>query len=198
DPFIIPPDTIFNDDNTFKVLTPAEKEEYATYRFQGYKIYQVKDNAVSVSDLEDPDLARLVFQCDVKDEVSRIINFPIDEDLGISVPKLMVDGANEGITKAIKITQDQFADGDNRLVNHKSYYFIAVAYAYNNYEAYDPNNPNPEAQLRPYLGSRKSATGPILIASGIPHRVETENGGTVLNAQFGDEVPVTRIEGTGN
>lgn len=204
DPFIIAPEyevefsspTDSIGDTTY--FSQAQQIEYSTYRFQGYKVYQVADASVSASDLEDPEKARLIFQCDIKDSVDRIINYPVDEDLGVPVATEQVDGANEGITKAFRVTTDQFADGDNRLVNHKSYYFLAVAYAYNNFKTYDPTNPDPEAQTRPYLGSRKSATGPIQVFEGIPHSPSIENGGTILNAEFGTEIPVTRIEGAGN
>ena len=193
DPFIIPPDTIDG-----QVATEAQKAEYATYKFQGYIVYQVKDGSVAPSDLTNEELARPIFQCDIQDGVAQIINFPVDESVGYPIPTEMVNGNDEGITKAFKVTTDAFAQGDNRLVNHKSYYFMALAYAYNNYEEYDPTNPNPEAQTRAFLASRKAATGPILPVSGIPHKIETENGGTVANAEFGQEIAVTRIEGIGN
>ncbi len=199
DPFIIAPTIEFDTSGAIiKTWTEKERQEYATYLFQGYEVYQVFDAAVSASDLDDADKARLIFQCDVKDDVSRIINYPIDEDLGLTVPELMIEGENIGITKAFKVTNDLFASGDNKLINHRSYYFIAIAYAYNNFEAYDSKNPSDEAQSRAYLASRKAASGGIKTVSGIPHKSIIESGGTVLNAEFGEEVEVTRIEGTGN
>ena len=193
DPFIIAPDSLDG-----KALSAKEKEDYATYKFQGYIVYQVADGSVAPSDLNDEEKARPIFQCDIKDGVAQIINFPVDEELGVPVATEMINGADEGITKAVRITNDLFAQGDNRLINHRSYYFMALAYAYNNYEEYDPFSPNAEAQTRPFLASRKSATGGILPVSAIPHKIETENGGTILNAEFGQEVEVTRIEGIGN
>ena len=50
----------------------------------------------------------------------------------------MANGANEGIRHSFRVTKDAFAQGDNALVNHKTYYFMALAYGYNNYEDYDP------------------------------------------------------------
>src|SRR5690606_22432455 len=50
----------------------------------------------------------------------------------------------------------------------------------------------------PYLAGRKSATGSIRSYSGIPHKPSVENGGTVLNAQYGDGFVLTRLEGQGN
>ena len=56
------------------------------YRFQGYQIYQLKGNDVSLSDLRDPDKARLVAQCDIKDSIADIINFEFSDDLGLVFP----------------------------------------------------------------------------------------------------------------
>ena len=186
DPSIIPPDS----------LNPQQRLDYQAYRFQGYLIYQVKNNAVSASDLNDADLARLIAQCDIKDSVTRIVNYYFDDDIGASVPRVEVEGANEGIKKSFRVLTDQFAEGDNRLVNHKTYYFIAIAYAYNNYSPYNPADD--DSQNQPFLASRKSATGGIRVSSGIPHDPRLQNNGMILNAQYGDQVPMVRIEGTGN
>ncbi len=193
DPFIIIPDTLNG-----QVLTEQEKTELATYKFQGYKVYQVIDNTVSPEDLDDPDKARLVFQCDIQDSVSQIINYEFDDNLGTVVPKEMVNGANKGVQHSFVFTEDQFASGTKTLVNYKTYHFIAVAYAYNNYLPYDPGNPDPSAQQKPYIESRKEPTGPIQVYSSIPHPVEIEEGGLQLNAQYGDQLPLTRLEGKGN
>lgn len=189
DPFIVAPDS----------LSEAEKVDYATYKFQGYLLYQVKDGAVAASDLHDPELARLVGQCDIKDGISKIINFNFDNQLLANVPVLEVDGANEGIVHSFRITDDQFASGDRKLINHKKYFFMAIAYAYNNYKTYNPADPLAlDGQKQPFLGSRKSAVGAIKITTGIPHLEKVEANGTILNSAFGDEVSLTRIEGSGN
>ena len=189
DPFIIAPDS----------LTQQEKIEYASYKFQGYIIYQVKNSSVSTADLDDPDLSRVVAQCDVKDGVTTLINYEFDEALGGNIPTLKVSGADLGVKNSFKITDDQFATGTKTLVNHKKYYFIAIAYAYNQFKKYDPlSAENLDGQTKPFLGSRKSAIGAIKIATAIPHNTNVENGGTILNSQYGDGVPVVRIEGTGN
>ena len=40
----------------------------------------------------------------------------------------------------MSVTTDAFAQGDNRLVNHKTYYFMVLAYGYNDYDdPYDAN-----------------------------------------------------------
>ena len=125
DPFIVS-----NDPNADK-----------SYRFQGYQIYQLKNNQIAVSDLRDPTKARLVAQCDIKDNVENIVNFEFDEDLGFSVPIQMVAAENEGIRHSFSIKTDLFAQGSTQLVNFKRYYYIAVAYAHNNYKTYVPDDP---------------------------------------------------------
>ena len=101
------------------------------YRFEGYQIYQLKDVETSVADISDPEKARLVAQCDVENGIERIINFQFDEALGFSIPTEMVDGSNKGIKHSFNLTEDKFAQGSKTLVNHKTYYYVAVAYAYN-------------------------------------------------------------------
>ncbi len=170
------------------------------YRFQGYQIFQLKNDNVSAADLGDPDLARLVFQSDIKDSIGQLVNYELDEGMGVNVPMEMVDGADDGISHSIKITEDVFATGDRRLINHKQYYYMAIAYAYNNFKTYDPNDPNYlDGQKKPYKASRRSANGgEIAKFVGIPHIPAPEAGGTVHTANYGDSPEITRIEGQGN
>ncbi|GIV34009.1 MAG: hypothetical protein KatS3mg031_1544 [Chitinophagales bacterium] len=167
-----------------------------TYKFQGYKLYQLKNAQVSVQELEDVSKARLIAQVDVRDGVSKIINYYYDATLNADVPKLMVDGANNGIRKTFRITEDQFASGSKSLVNHKTYYFTAIAYAYNNYKPYNiaATVPSEKGQALPYLQGRKN----YQIYSGIPHKPEPARGGTDILTKYGDGVKITRLEGEGN
>ena len=211
-PFLIPPDSVDTDNDEINdtPLTDEEKIRYSTYTFQGYQLYQVKDASVSPADLDNPDLARLIAQCDIKDGVDQLVNYTFDESLGGNIPVEEVDGADDGIFHSFKVSEDLFASGDNRLVNHQQYHFMAIAYAFNNYgndfgnlqfveEEYDQNDPDKlGGQKEPYLASRKAATGGIRVFTGIPHDTRPEMGGTVLNAAFGDGVELTRIEGQGN
>ncbi|MGC6533887.1 MAG: T9SS C-terminal target domain-containing protein, partial [Flavobacteriales bacterium] len=167
-----------------------------SYTFQGYQIYQVVDATVTATDLADPDRARLIFQCDVQDGVTQPINYVLDPDMGQPVPMLMADGANEGIRHSFQVVNDAFATGDNALINHKTYYFIALAYGYNNYLDFDPVSG--QGQDVQYLASRKGATGAIRTFAAIPHKVNPENGGTQVFTSYGDGVEMTKIEGRGN
>ncbi|MCS6934997.1 MAG: hypothetical protein NZM35_07590 [Chitinophagales bacterium] len=167
----------------------------STYTFEGYKLYQVISPTVSATDLNDPSKARLVAQCDVRNGVKKIVNIIRDQALGMNVPVLMVEGKDEGIKNSFVITEDLFATGNNKkLINHKTYYYTAIAYAYNNYYPYDEKNPTNIDQLTPYIQGR----GNFKIYSAIPHNPDPRNGGTVLRSQWGDGTIVKRIEGRGN
>lgn len=175
-----------------------------TYEFQGYQVFQLRDEDVSIGDLEDEELSRIVFQVDIKDfdengnPVGQLINYEFDEDLGLSSPVEKVNGANQGIQHSFQITTDQFAQGNNKLINFKKYYFIAVAYGYNNFEPYLPDPDNPTGQASPYLVGRSSAIGEIAPIVAIPSKPVPRSFGTVAASTYGDGLPVTRIEGAGN
>ena len=183
DPFIV------SEDST------ADKK----YRFQGYQIFQLKDAKVSVSDLLDATKARLVAQCDIKDGVSKIINFEFSEDLNASIPVLRVNGTNKGIQHSFRVTDDQFAQGNRTMVNFKRYYYIAVSYAYNNYKTYIPDDPLAlDGQKKRYIASRKAAVGEVKVMEAIPHNPMPESGGTLHYLEYGQTPQVTRIDGYGN
>ncbi len=191
DPAIITPDTVTADSNRYD----------STYKFEGYQIFQLKDNTVSAAEVHDPDKARLVAQCDIKNGVSQLVNFYRSQRLDANVPEEMVDGADDGIQHSFVITEDAFASGDRKLVNHKKYYFVAIAYAFNEYMKFsqDPGSIyGLYGQKRPYLAGRKAATGPITPVMAVPHMPEPENGGTKKNSDYGDGPKITRIEGQGN
>ena len=164
----------------------------STYNFQGYKIYQLKNAQVSPADFSDLTRARLIAQVDIRDNVSKLVNFAFDPFLGADVPTLMVNGENTGIKHTFVVTEDAFATGDKRLVNHKTYYFSAVTYAYNEFLPYDPADP--QTQREPYKEGRNN----IKVYSAIPHKPAPLANGTNLNAEYGDGPEIKRIEGAGN
>ena len=167
-----------------------------SYSFEGYQIYQLANSEVSPADLGDIDQARLIFQCDVANEIDVVVNYVQDNDMGLPVPTLMANGDNEGVSHSFQVTKDAFAQGDNALINHKTYYFMALAYGYNNYEEYDPNTGS--GQDVQYKASRKAAVGSIRVYSGTPHKPTPESGGLIQAAAYGDGVTLTRLEGQGN
>lgn len=178
---------------TLDTTTTVDCDRY--YRFEGYKVYQLVNAEVSPDELSNTDKARLVFQCDVRNGVTRLVNYEFDNSIQANVPSMKVDGGDAGISHSFVITDDKFSNSDNpALVNHKTYYYMAVAYAYNNYYPYsqEPGDLGGlYGQMKPYLEGRKN----IQCYSAIPHKIVN---GTVLNATYGDSPSVTRLVGVGN
>jgi hypothetical protein len=161
------------------------------YHFEGYQIYQFKDATVSAADIDDPNKSRLVAQCDIQNGVTKLVNWTFDQNLGGNVGQVMVDGSDKGVVHSFVIKQDQFATGDLALVNHKQYYYLAVAYAYNNYKQYNPNEiTGLDGQKVPYLRGRNN----LKVYTAIPHIPV----GQVMNSSYGDGPVITRIQGQGN
>lgn len=174
--------------------TNGQPNTDTNYVFEGYKVYQLESS--TFSDIDDPAQARLIFQVDLDNGVDRIYNwkpFPGEvANVPVYSPELMVDGADKGISSSFKVTEDQFAEGDRALVNHKQYYFVAFAYAYNNWLPWDPTARI--GQRNAYLVGRRNVE-PTL---GIPRNPSPEFGGIVVNANYGDGFQITRLDGVGN
>lgn len=168
-------------------------EDVRKYRFQGYKIYQLISSEVGRSELNDPAKARLIVQMDVKDTISKIYNWiaipGTNSNQNFVIPQLMVDGTNQGIKRTFRVTNDAFAVNDVRLVNQKKYYFLAIAYAHNEYLAYNPDI-DTIYQPTPYLEGRRN----IAVYTVTPRKIINLD----LNASYGDGVVVTRLDGKGN
>jgi len=192
DPYITKPDNLLNDPD---------------YEFQGYLVYQLKNSTVSVTDLDDNDKARLVFRSDIKDDVKGIVNQYLDPILGVYTPieevssvlsSGVVGNINDGVEFSFRLIDDKFALGSPKLVNHKTYYFMSLSYGYNraeeNASPYAVSDPEYDGRNQPFISGRRN----IQVYSAIPHYTEPENGGTTLNAAYGDGVEITRVEGTGN
>ncbi len=175
---------------------PLLPEPEKLYRFEGYKVYQFADPSVGVGDLDDPSKARLIFQVDIANEAATIYNWKSIDDPNSSeviwVPEVQIEGKNAGIQHVFRVSEDQFATGDRRLVNHKKYYFTTIAYAYNNYESFTPTTGT--GQRKPYLEGRRNigdANGDYYTV--IPRPITDR----ALLASFGDGVVQTRLEGGG-
>ncbi|HXC06683.1 MAG TPA: T9SS C-terminal target domain-containing protein, partial [Bacteroidia bacterium] len=175
-----------------------------SFKFEGYEIFQLHDAQVSANDLDNVDKARLIAQCDVKNGVSRIVNFVPNNNLGGTVPQEMVVGADAGISHTFSITSDLFSQtAGNKLVNQKTYYYMAVAYGYNNYIPYAQDVPFQPAQpfLASLVGQRmpyKRGRQNIKMYSAIPHIPAPQGGGTIINGAYGTGPIITRIDGNGN
>jgi hypothetical protein len=169
---------------------PDSLDQY--FRFEGYIVYQLANNEVSVDELYDESKARPIFQCDIKNNIGRIINFVYDDNMQQSVPTIMVEGGDNGVSHSFVVTLDQFTkNNDPSLVNHHTYYFMAIAYAYNNYGEYNPQEGIITGQSTPFLAGRKNTK----LYSAIPHKIVN---GTVINSTYGDQPVISRWTGLGN
>ena len=169
---------------------PHNKRNDSIYRFEGYQIYQLKDATVSASDLSDNTKARLVAQCDIKNGISKLVNWTFNADLNGNQGQVMVNGADNGIHHSFVLTEDQFPLTTSiALINHKQYYYMAVAYGYNLYKPYQPDSID-KGQGTPYLQGR----GNIKRYTAIPHIPIGDN----INSSIGDGPVIIRIQGQGN
>jgi len=149
---------------------------------------------VSISDIYDPTQSRLVAQCDVKNNITQLINWEVDPDLNALVPQDMtLTTNNSGVFTSFQVREDVFATGDRSLINHKEYYFTIIAYGQNQFEVFNPTIA-PGGQKIPFLAGRRN----IKTYTAIPHQIDSEKGGTIQVAQYGDGPEITRLDGIGN
>jgi len=169
--------------------------EDLNYVFEGYQIYQLSSANVTVQELDEFEKARLIYQVDLKNDVGTLYNWrsftnpsPGGGNEIMFTPEQKVSATNEGIRHIFKVTEDQFASEDRRLVNHKPYYFLAIAYGYNNWEEFNPATSY--GQREPYFPGRKN----IRTYTGVPRPLPYIDLNTFVDAG----VKVTRMDGIGN
>jgi hypothetical protein len=166
----------------------------AFYRFEGYKVYQLVNDNVTADNLSDPSLAQLVAQCDLKNNVATLINKVFDPLVGADKATIKVEGENKGIKHSFRFTEDAFNVG-TRLTNYRKYYYMVVAYAYNNFAIKtDVTDTNKFAQKEPYLAGRLNVVAKLAI----PHITAAEQNGTVAQSIYGAGPVIFREEGQGN
>ena len=167
---------------------------YFDYVFEGFQVFQLVNKDVSISDIYDPTQARMVAQCDIKNNLTQLINWEVDPDLNALVPQDMtLSSENGGIFTSFQIKEDQFATGDRSLINHKEYYYTIIAYGQNQFQAFDPTTA-PGGQKIPYLAGRRN----IKTYTCIPHQIDAEKSGTIQVAEYGDGPEIKRLDGLGN
>ncbi len=176
-------------------ISPALTTNTA-YKFEGYRLYQVLSEDVTVQDLDNTDKAKQILQVDLKNNIQTMYNWEQNPDLPSTlIARKKVTGANKGIQHTVEFTKDQFSAGSGttgELINHKKYYFLAVAYAQNNWKKF--NDTTRTGQATTYLIGRRSQP----VSVGIPRRTLAETGGSVLNSKYGDIPQITRLDGKGN
>lgn len=164
----------------------------SNYRFEGYKIYQLAGPNVSTGELNNIEQARIVVQVDIKNGVNTLYNWhsipnPDPNQPFLWIPEVQVEGGDEGIRHTFSLREDQFASEDRRLINHKKYYYTVIAYAYNNFDQFDPQTVI--GQRRTYLEGRRN----IKTYSPIPRPIVYRK----LNSDYGEGAIVTRLSGEG-
>lgn len=157
------------------------------YSFQGYQLFQLANSQVTAAQIQEGnvDLAKEVWQVDINDGITRLVNQEFDPEVAQNLPSLKVDGTDEGILHVIRLTDDAFASGNSRLINNKTYHFALIAYA-----SADENNPDHDRQ---YLAGRKFTQFSVT-----PRQTDILFDGTKLQASYGDGPEITRIEGAGS
>lgn len=169
------------------------------YIFEGYRIYQLAAANVTAQELGDITKARQVAQVDIKNGIKEIYNWsgqphPVIENGPIIwTPTKMVTGADRGLLTSFRITEDQFALTDRRLINHKQYHYLALAYAHNNWQTLDIATN--QGQKRAYLEGRGNVGGPDKRPyTLVPRPIVYED----LQVKYGDGPQITRLAGEGN
>ncbi len=168
--------------------------EDSIYRFEGYQIYQLASPTVTVQELNDASKAKVIYQSDLDNDVVKLYNWtstnnPLPGGPRVWADELKVDAANAGIRKSFRVTQDAFATDDKRLINHKKYYFMALAYAFNTYDENNFNLNDETGQPRPFCQGRRN----IATYTAIPRPILYQD----QKVQFGDGPVVTRLSGEG-
>ncbi|QNL20873.1 hypothetical protein HZR84_02580 [Hyphobacterium sp. CCMP332] len=179
-------------------LTSTNTESYFEYdqltggyfAFEGYKVYQLLNQNVITDDLNDPNLARLISQSDIQNGVTDINDseFQFNSFGCSSVPVLKVQGSDSGLNKSIVFRNDLFDNG-NRIINNKSYYFMAVAYGYNAKADSLNSVPLINKYYKTYVQSRRNST----VKSAVPFR--NPNGSTTINS---NAISMVVKSGSGN
>src|SRR5690606_1700771 len=87
------------------------------YKFEGYRVFQMRSGSLQPSDIYDEngkiktENAREGFQCDINNEITRIVNDERKTELSNSTGRriLRVVGNDIGIVHSLEVTIDQFA-----------------------------------------------------------------------------------------
>ncbi len=185
------------------------KSADSLYKFEGYRVFQLKNNQISASQIfnergeVDNTVAVEVFQCDLKNGISQVVNW--QKDINIQncpdtcwYPVVKVNGKDSGIRHSFEVTEDKFATGSNaKLINYRTYYYIAIAYANNNFANFDPGK-NELTQDVVYLESAHGPGGSALqVIEAMPNPF-SHNVGVQFNSDYGDGVVIKKMEGVGN
>ncbi len=181
------------------------------YKFEGYRVFQLSNSEVTPAQIFNDNgtinssLAVEVFQCDIRNGITQMVNWTKNIDIqncdSCYDASIKVNGKDSGIVHSFEISTDAFSTGlDKRLVNYKTYYFTAIAYAHNNFVNFAPGK-NEKSQDVVYLESSSGPLGkgdPLKVVTSMPNPGYQIGTGTALGSDYGDGVIIQRIEGAGN
>ncbi|MDX2360961.1 MAG: T9SS type A sorting domain-containing protein [Crocinitomicaceae bacterium] len=102
------------------------------WRFQGYIVYQVIDNSVSVFETTDPNYVRIAAIVDLADTISTLVYTSYDSIVGCVSQTL--NAPNTGIPNGIMLSNDAFTG--QPFLQDQSYCFKVFAYGSNLYNTY--------------------------------------------------------------
>lgn len=127
--------------NFSEYVFPVHYGSDEKYNFEGVKIYQVKSENFDLTELDNIEFSRIIYQGDIENGVNEIYNWflianPDPNQAPFWVPARQVNGADIGIADEFLFGSDQFTGLPP--VEGQEYYFIAVSYGYNNYKQFDP------------------------------------------------------------
>lgn len=202
------------DSQKYRVASPkarAANSPDSLYKFEGYRVFQLKTSTVTPAQIfnergeVNEELAREVFQTDIKNDITQIVNYTKNIDVLSEVDQYDISikvkaASNTGIVHSFEITQDAFAtDDNNALINYKTYYFLAIAYAHNNFAHFDQTSPE-NTQDVVYLESAHGPGGAALgdqIVAVMPNPF-SNLAGQYIPSEYGQGIVVKRMEGKGN
>lgn len=201
------------DSQKYRVVSPKARAALSPdslYKFEGYRVFQLKSAVITPAQIfnergeVDNTVAFEVFQTDLKNGVSQMVNYTKNIDIQSEDEEynsvIKVNGKDSGVVHSFQITEDAFATDENKaLVNYKTYYFLAIAYAHNNFAKFDHASPE-NTQDIVYLESAHGPGGLPLgdqIVTVMPNPFSNDVA-QYIPADYGDGVIIKRLEGRGN
>lgn len=173
-----------NFEEGFAVIDPLLDPEDNQWLFQGYLVYQIQ-LGFNELDFYDPEVARLVAQVDIEDDLSDLVNNQYDTDLGMCAPTLMVEGSNSGIEHMFEIDEDLWTG--QPFMEGEIYCYTVLAYAAH------PDGFNPDCGDLAYqfIRSQQSAVGALELQC-----KTAQNSVDVIEETAIQEMDVRYINGT--
>lgn len=145
DPYV---NNINIEDITERVAIPEELEklnEDKYYSFEGYQVYQIKNPFMKIQDGFNDGEARLVYQCDVKNNFDKLYWYtsianldPIDKVERIWSASLKVNGRNKGIERQFNLDVDHLGSNGGKIVYGGTYHYAIISYYANRWKSFDP------------------------------------------------------------